>query len=85
MSYPPIYIINLKRSPERKLHMQRELDAFDLRYQFIEAIDKYDLCSQEGRKTVAYQLGISTHQIDSMLKTQSNMGTIACTGKSLNG
>ena len=78
MSYPPIYIINLKRNPERKSHMRREFDAFDLRYQFVEAIDKYDLCSQEGRKTVAYQLGIGTHQIDSMLKTQSNMGTVAC-------
>ena len=66
MSYPPIYIINLKRIPERKLQMQRQLDAFNLDYQFVEAIDKYDLRSQEYRAAVARQLNIEEHKIESM-------------------
>ena len=38
----PIYIISLRRTPERRLHIQRQLDAFKLKYQWIEAVDAYD-------------------------------------------
>ena len=50
MSPLPIYIISLKRTPERRLYMQRQLDALNLNYQFVEAIDKYDLYSIGNRK-----------------------------------
>ena len=39
----PIYIINLRRTPERRLQIQRQLDAFGLAYRFIEAVDVHDL------------------------------------------
>ena len=35
----PIYIISLKRMPERRLYIQRQLDALHLDYQFIDAVD----------------------------------------------
>ena len=68
MSYPPIYVINLKRTPERKLHIQRELDALNLPYQFVEAIDKYDLHCLDYRRTLARSLDIEEHEIASMCK-----------------
>ena len=66
MSYPPIYIINLKRNPERKLYMQRQLDAFNLGYQFINAVDKHDLLSKKYRTILAHQLGIEEHHFEYM-------------------
>ena len=35
----PIYILNLKAQPERKLFMQRQLDAFGLSYEFFDTED----------------------------------------------
>ena len=35
----PIYIISLKRMPERRLYVQRQLDALHLDYQFVDAVD----------------------------------------------
>ena len=43
----PIYIINLRRTPERRLQIQRQLDACGLEYRFIEAVDTYDLNADE--------------------------------------
>ena len=54
----PIYVINLKRNPERKLHIQRQLDALNLSYKFVDAIDKYDMQSPTYRCEIACQLGI---------------------------
>ncbi len=40
MSSPfPIFVINLKRSPNRKANISKQLDALNLDYQFIEAVD----------------------------------------------
>ena len=40
MSSPfPIFVINLKRSPNRKANISKQLDALGLDYQFIEAVD----------------------------------------------
>ncbi len=40
MSGPfPIFVINLKSSPNRKANISGQLDALDLDYQFIEAVD----------------------------------------------
>ncbi len=40
MSSPfPIFVINLKRSPHRKANISKQLDALNLDYQFIEAVD----------------------------------------------
>ena len=81
MSYPPIYVINLKRIPERKLHMQRQLDALNLKYQFIEAVDKYELDSKIGRTVIARQLGISEFNMESLyiacIATKRGTGTLA--------
>ena len=59
MSIPLIYVINLKRVPERRLHMQRQLDALNLDYQIVDAIDKYDLLSKEYRVKIANQLRVN--------------------------
>ena len=38
-SHYPIFVINLKRSPNRKANISGQLDALGLDYQFIEAVD----------------------------------------------
>ena len=56
----PIYIISLKRTPERRLYIQRQLDAFNLEYQWIDAIDAHDFKDTELRRLNledAYQPG----------------------------
>ena len=57
---PPIYVINLKRNPERRLHIQRQLDALGLEYEFVDVddIDKHELKSQVHRRQIAQSLGI---------------------------
>ena len=47
MSNIPIYVINLKRTPERKLYIQRQLDSFGLECQWIEAIDAQNFKDSE--------------------------------------
>ena len=54
----PIYVINLKRNPERRLFIQRQLDALNLNYQFVDAIDKFDLESPEYRARISRISGI---------------------------
>ena len=60
----PIYVISLKRTPERRLHIQRQLDALNLDYQFVDAIDKHDLKSSQYRAEVAELLGIDKMLIE---------------------
>ena len=43
----PIYIISLRRTPERRLNMQRQLDAYNLKYHVIEAVDAYNFQEAE--------------------------------------
>ena len=50
MDQIPIYIISLKRTPERRLCMQRQLDSFGLDYQWIDAVDAYDFNKRELRR-----------------------------------
>ena len=57
-NFPPIYVINLKRTPERRLYMQRQLDLLGLSYQFIDAIDKVDLKSPQYWNRISHMLGI---------------------------
>ncbi len=59
-TFSPIYVINLKRNPERRLHIQRQLDPFGLEYQFVEVddIDKHELESKAYRMRIAQSLGI---------------------------
>ena len=56
----PIYIINLKRNPERKLFMQRQLDVLSLKYSFVdvEIFDRYELQSKTYRNRIAKLLDI---------------------------
>ncbi len=78
-SYPPIYIISLKRTPERKLSIQRQLDGLNLNYEFVEAIDQYDLSCKAERTIIADQLGINTIKMKSMYDRHSDhLGTLAC-------
>ena len=78
MSPLPIYIISLKRTPERRLYMQRQLDALNLNYQFVEAIDKYDLYSEARRTSIARQLDIDRSDMESIYKNCKNIGPVAC-------
>ncbi|MBC6414092.1 MAG: glycosyltransferase family 25 protein [Chromatiales bacterium] len=80
MSYPPIYIISLKRTPERRLSISRQLDAFNLQHQFIDGIDKFDLHSQAYREAIADQLDIDEQQLDYFFKKyhKSDLGLVAC-------
>ena len=59
-TFPPIYVINLKRTPERGLHIQRQLDALGLEYEFVDVddIDKYEMESKAYRMRIAQSLGI---------------------------
>ena len=41
--FPKVFVINLKRSVERRAHMQKLLQHLSLDYEFIEAIDFRDL------------------------------------------
>jgi glycosyl transferase family 25 len=38
-SFPPIFVINLKRSPERRLSMAERLDPLHVPYSFFEGVD----------------------------------------------
>ncbi len=79
MTYPPIYIINLKRTPERKLYIQRQLDALNLNYEFVEAIDKYDLSCKAERAVIADQLDISQTNMEALYDYHCNqLGPLAC-------
>ena len=78
MAQLPIYIINLKRMPERKLYIQRQLDALNLNYQFVEAVDKHDLYSEAGRAGVAGQLDIDKADVEAMRKRCQGLGPLAC-------
>ena len=50
MDQIPIYIISLKRTPERRLCIQRQLDSFGLDYQWIDAVDAYDFSAAKRRR-----------------------------------
>ena len=78
MSQLPIYIIGLKRTPERKLYIQRQLDSLSLDYQFVEAVDKHDLYSETGRANIARQLDIDKADIETMHKKCKGIGLLAC-------
>ncbi len=82
----PIYVINLKRTPERRLSIQRQLDAFDLPHQFVDAIDKFDLVSSQYRSKISCTLGIDeanmeykySHSKANKEQSRSRLGHLAC-------
>ena len=86
VTFPPIYVINLKRNPERRLHMQRQLDAFGLSYQFVDAIDKFDLKSSQYRDKISRILGIDeanmeykySHSKANKEQSRNRLGHLAC-------
>ena len=57
---PPVYVITLKRTPERRLHIQRQLDALDLEHELVDVddIDKYEMKSKAYRMQIAQSLGV---------------------------
>ena len=63
-TFPPIYVINLKRTPERRIHIQKQLDALSLEYELVDAIDKYELKSKADRIKIARLLGIEKSIIE---------------------
>ena len=44
--------------------MQRQLDALNLNYQFVEGVDKHELHSKEYRAAVAYQIGVDESTLE---------------------
>ena len=79
MSIPPVYVINLRRAPERRLNIQRQLDAFDLSYQFIEAVDGFELHDKDYRITAAEQAGIDKSEIEYLYNNNNwHGGKIGC-------
>src|SRR5215831_16767508 len=57
---PPIWVINLERSPERKRFMTQQLEALGVRFEFIAAIDGTRLTeSDRARYSKALALQIA--------------------------
>ena len=75
----PIYIISLKRTPERRLYVQRQLDALHLDYQFVDAIDKHDLESPECQAEICELLGTDKTIIKKKYSKYSRSIKFACT------
>ena len=65
----PIYVINLKRNPERRLYMQRQLDTLSLKYEFVDAVDKYELKSKAYRMRLAKSLDIDESLLENKYAT----------------
>ena len=65
-TFPPIYVINLKRNPERRLYIQRQLDVSGLGYEFVDVddIDKHEMESATYRMRLAKSLGIDESLIE---------------------
>ena len=82
MKTPPIYVINLERNPERRLFMQKQLDALNLNYQFVDAIDKFDLESYEYRAQTSRILGIDAanlkYKYSQFIHSLEGLGHLAC-------
>ena len=52
----PIFVINLKRSEERRTRVQEALDSLGLTYEFIEAVDGNDFSDSEVTEIQARQI-----------------------------
>ena len=80
----PIYIISLSSTPERRLHVKRQLDSFGLKYQFadVDFIDKYKLESRTYRSWLAEQLEIDASTLENKYRmigsvTRGSRGQLA--------
>jgi glycosyl transferase family 25 len=49
----PCFVLNLKRSPERREHMTRALNRLDIPFEFIDAVDGAALSDGEIKKVVS--------------------------------
>ncbi len=47
---PPIWVLNLQRSPKRRQFMVNQLKSFDLDFQMVEAVDGWSLSAEELKK-----------------------------------
>ena len=47
MNYPKIFVINLKKSVDRKKHMEKVLSELPIKVEFVEAIDGKELSDEE--------------------------------------
>ena len=70
----PIYIINLKRNPERKLFMQRQLDTLGLKYSFVDVdiFDRHELRSKTYRNRIAKLLDIDEAVLERKCQAYKN-------------
>jgi len=59
-SLPPILVINLKRSEDRRRHMEKELGRFGVKYSFFRAVDGNKL-TREERRSYSLKHAVSTH------------------------
>lgn len=74
----PIYIISIKRTPERKLSIKRQLDAFNLSYKFVDGIDRFDLLAKDYRIKTARCLGIDESDMEFKYKNDREQHRFAC-------
>ena len=51
--------------------MQRQLDALNLNYQFVEGVDKHELHSKEYRAAVAYQIGVDESTLEHLFESRN--------------
>ena len=74
---PPIFVINLARSIERRAHMSKMLDALDLKYEFIEAIDGKQLTDDQINEVyderMAVKYGGSPLQVEAIATYMSHI------------
>ena len=70
----PIFVINLKRSPERRASISKQLDTLGLEYQYIDAVD--------GRQFTPYEVvekyGEQVFYTNSYNKQRMTLGSLGC-------
>ena len=76
MNHSPfsIFVINLKRSPERKANISKQLDDLALDYQYIEAIDGTQFKPYE----VVEKYGEQVFYTNSYNKQRMTLGSLGC-------
>ena len=57
--------------------MQRQLDAFNLNYQFVDGVDKHELHSKEYRAAVAYKIGVDESTLEHLFNRRAP-GPLVC-------
>ena len=70
----PIFVINLKRSPERKASISKQLDALGLEYQYIEAVDGLQYTPHQ----VVEKYGEQVFYTNTYNRQRMTLGSLGC-------